>query len=124
MVLAVIACILIFVVAVLQISLAAGAPLGQFAWGGQHRVLPQNLRRGSAASVLFLALAAWIALARADMVAPGHDALFASIGIWVLAAFFALNTLGNLVSKSKPERYTMSPITIVLCGCFVGLALT
>ena len=43
-------CVLLGGLAVFQALLALGAPLGAFAWGGQHRVLPTRLRVGSAVS--------------------------------------------------------------------------
>ena len=44
------ACALLAGLAVFQVALIAGAPLGRMAWGGQHRVLPAP-RLGSAASI-------------------------------------------------------------------------
>ena len=41
---AIAACILMAALAVFQAALIAGAPLGRFAWGGQHDVLPAKLR--------------------------------------------------------------------------------
>jgi len=57
---AVVAYVLLGALAVLQIALAAGAPLGHLAWGGKYRVLPRGLRIASAVSVLVYALFAWI----------------------------------------------------------------
>ena len=42
----------------LQLSLALGAPMGQFAWGGKYKVLPRNLRIGSILSlIIYLGIA-------------------------------------------------------------------
>ena len=41
-------------IAVFQIALAIGAPLGQAAWGGAQTEAPTRLRFGSAASAVFL----------------------------------------------------------------------
>ena len=38
------------VLAIFQIALAAGAPLGKYAWGGEHITLPLNLRLGALSS--------------------------------------------------------------------------
>ncbi|MEW9873186.1 hypothetical protein [Arthrobacter sp. HS15c] len=48
---AIAACALLAALAVFQAALIAGAPLGRFAWGGQHDVLPAKLRIGSATSM-------------------------------------------------------------------------
>ena len=57
--------------AVFQALLAFGAPLGRFAWGGQHRVLPRPLRVGSVVSIGVYALLGSIVLARADLLSTG-----------------------------------------------------
>ena len=59
---------LLVVLAVFQIALAAGAPLGRLAWGGQHRVLPTRNRIASRWSVAVYALIALVALDRSDLV--------------------------------------------------------
>lgn len=48
---AILACALLAGLAVFQGALITGAPLRRMAWGGQHRVLPANLRIGSAISI-------------------------------------------------------------------------
>ena len=53
--------------AVFQARLAAGRPLGRFAWGGAHDVLPPPLRVASAASVLVYALIALVLLDAAEV---------------------------------------------------------
>jgi hypothetical protein len=36
---------------------------------------------------------------------------------WIMAGFFMLNTLGNLVSNSGLERIIFTPVTILLAVC-------
>ena len=113
----------LLIVVLFQLLLAAGLPLGQAAWGGQHRVLPPPLRWGSLAASVALAAAAWVILARAGLVAPGAGSLGVRSTTWVFFGMFALNSLGNGVSTSRAERYVMTPITVLLCACFLILAL-
>ena len=63
-------------------------------------------------------------MARADLVAPGPEPLVIRITIWIFAGYLALNTLGNAVSKSKVERYTMAPASATLVVCLVAVALS
>lgn len=99
--------------AVFQIALALGAPWGAFAWGGQTKVLPTSLRVGSAGAVLLYAVIAVVVLDRAGEIDVLSDAA-ASIGAWVVFGFSAVGVLVNAVSRSKPERYTMTPVCLVL----------
>ena len=41
---AIAACVILAALAIFQAALIAGAPLGRFAWGSQHSVLPTKLR--------------------------------------------------------------------------------
>jgi hypothetical protein len=112
---AIVLTVLLGLLAVFQVALAAGAPLGRFAWGGQHRVLPVGLRVGSASSVLVYALIAVLALDRAGAIDVVADPV-SQIGMWVVFGYFMLGIAMNAISRSKPERYTMTPLTIVLAA--------
>jgi hypothetical protein len=121
---AIVATLVLGLVMLLQVLLAAGLPLGQAAWRGQHRVLPPALRWASLATVGMLGLAAWVVLARAGLVAPGAEPAAVQVATWVFAGFFALNTVGNIASRSLVERYGMTPVTVLLVGCFMVVALS
>src|SRR3954452_11461065 len=87
--------------AVLQLLLVAGAPLGRFAWGGRNVVLPTTMRIGSAVAVALYAAFGLLILqaAGALMVVPRG---LADVAIWVLAAYFALAVAMNAASRSRP----------------------
>jgi hypothetical protein len=108
-------------VAVFQLALIAGAPLGHFAWGGQHRVLPNGLRIGSAISIAIYALIAAAILDRAGLLAilpAGVDTVVA----WVIAGYFGFGIVLNAISRSVPERLTMTPIVLFLTALCVIVA--
>jgi hypothetical protein len=108
--------------AVFQLALAAGAPLGHLAWGGQHRTLPRNLRIGSLVSVAIYAAIGLVLLDRAGLLAllpPGWSAVAA----WVLVAYFALGVGMNAISRSWPERLVMTPVAALLCVLSLVVAL-
>jgi hypothetical protein len=108
-----------------QASLAAGAPLGAHVLGGKYsEVLPPRLRVFGGIAAILLVSFAWVMLARAGVVGSpvGLGDLLAPAA-WVIAGFLALNTLGNLASKSRFERTALAATTAVLavlCG-FVAL---
>lgn len=107
-------CALLAGLAVFQLLLIAGAPLGHFAWGGQHRVLPPRLRWGSVVSILLYAAFAFVALERADLIDLVPSDPFIAILMWVIAGYMLLGVVMNLLSRSKPERYTMVPLSLIL----------
>ncbi len=105
--------------AVFQLLLVAGQPLGRFAWGGQHEVLPRGLRLGSAVSVGIYVLVAVVVLQAAGRLSALPDGV-AAVGIWVLVGYFGLGVLMNAISRSRPERQVMTPVALVLAaGCLV-----
>lgn len=117
--------VLLGALAVLQLALAAGAPLGRYAWGGQHHgALPARLRIGSAVSIVIYALIAVIALERAGVIDLIPGEVVETVAMWVIAVYFALGIVMNGISRSKPERYTMTPVVIVLTAASVILALS
>ena len=109
-------CGLLGVLAVFQVLLASGAPLGRFAWGGRHRVLPTSLRLGSAVSVAVYAFLAAVVLVRADLLAAGVPDAVVRTAAWVVVGYFFIATGMNLASRSKSERAVMVPTVAVLCG--------
>jgi hypothetical protein len=117
---AVAAYVLLAALASFQIALAAGAPLGRLAWGGQHRVLPRGLRIGSAVSVVLYALFAYLISRAAVQATDAGDVQAGAPLIWVLTAYFAVGVLANLASRSRPERFVMTPVALVLAlSCLV-----
>jgi hypothetical protein len=108
--------------AVFQALLAAGAPLGAFAWGGQHVVLPTRLRIGSAVSIVLYGLFAVLMLQAAGIVSVLPDRA-ATVGIWVLAVYLVIGVVLNAISRSRSERLVMTPVALVLAVICVVLAL-
>lgn len=106
---------LIGATALFQVGLAAGAPWGAAAWGGQPPgALTPQLRRASAVSALALGSLAVVAGAP-DMLDPGvrRRLLLGASG------YFVLGTVMNAVSRSPVERAVWAPIagtTAILLG--------
>lgn len=116
---AVLLCLLLAALAVFQGLLALGAPMGRYAWGGQHRVLPVGLRIGSVVSIAIYALVAAVVAGRADLVPVDLSARVLGVATWVATGYFALGIGLNLASRSRPERLVMTPlcaVLAVLCG--------
>jgi hypothetical protein len=115
--------VILAVLAVFQLALALGAPMGRFAWGGQHRVLPAKLRIGSLVSILIYAVIALLALDRVDLIDVVPDPV-STVGMWIVFAYFVLGIPLNAVSRSKAERYTMTPVVAVLAVLSLLVALS
>ncbi|MCW4386349.1 hypothetical protein OH146_11250 [Salinibacterium sp. SYSU T00001] len=120
---AVLILVILAALAVFQLALIAGAPLGRFAWGGQYRVLPTKLRVGSVVSIVLYVLFAGVVLDKVGVIDVFADAV-ADVAMWVLFAYFTLGILMNAISRSKPERYVMTPVCVVLAAASLVIALS
>lgn len=107
--------------AVLQVRLAAGAPLGRYAWGGGHDVLPRRLRVGSALSVVLYGVFALVLVDRAALVEALPDAV-ARVGTWALLGYLVLGVVMNALSRSRREAVVMTPTCLVLAACVLVVA--
>jgi hypothetical protein len=101
-------------IAVFQAALVVGAPLGQAAWGGQHRRLPANLRIGSAIAIVVWLVAASIVLGHAGFDVPSPSDSVRGWAIWVVAGLLAVGTVMNAASRSRWERFVWAPVSLVL----------
>lgn len=100
--------------ATFQILLAVGLPLGHAAFGGTNAVLPEKLRAASAMSALVFFAAFYVVLARGGLVGGASESAPVRVGIWVFVVIFGLSTLANAASRSRWERFLMTPIGLVL----------
>ena len=119
---AIVLCVILAALAVFQLALALGAPIGRFAWGGQHRVLPARLRIGSAISIVIYAIIAVLALDRAGLIDVVSDVV-STVGMWIVFAYFVIGIPMNAISRSRPERHTMTPVVVVLAVLSLLVAL-
>ena len=64
-----------------------------------------------------------VVLARAGLVSIGVSEQVVRRSVWVVAAHFLLGIGLNLASRSRPERWVMSPVSAVLCALSAVVAL-
>ena len=120
---AIIVAILFVSIAVFQVLLSLGYPLGEFTMDGYYKVLPKILRIASVANALILLFMGFVFLQHTNVLI-GLDFLSTNILVWVITIFLGLNTIANLISRSKKERYVMTPLsgfTFILC-LFIALS--
>ena len=97
-------------ISIFQVLLAAGLPLGKVAWGGNHRILPVNLRIASAVSPILLIGGSILILHQARIISLNLDPLLAGTLIWIFTVLTGFTVLLNIFSKSKIERLIMTPL--------------
>ncbi|WP_400994851.1 hypothetical protein [Agromyces sp. GXQ0307] len=115
--------VILAALAVFQLALALGAPIGRFAWGGQHRVLPAGLRIGSLVSIVIYAVIVLLAFDRVGAIDIVPDVV-SQVGMWVVFGYFVLGIPMNAISRSRAERVTMTPVVAVLALLSLIVALS
>lgn len=103
---------------IFQVALIAGAPLGNYAWGGKHKVLPAKLRIGSVTSILIYVVFAAFVLSKSGLWVLISSETIVSVGLWIMTAYLLLGVFLNAASRSKPERNLMTPTALVLAISF------
>ena len=109
-----IATFLFVVVIVLQILLAAGILPISMAWGGRQSQLTNSLRISSIIAAVLLGAFIYIIRYRAGLVGSVPIPVFIKVVSWIITAFMAFNTLGNIASSSNYEKLIFGPITFIL----------
>lgn len=102
------------ILALFQVALAAGVPWGHAAYGGANRELSTGLRITSGVAVGIWLFAILLVIRRSE----GEGLIFLSpgalsISCWVLAAYLAIGTVMNGISRSKAERNIWTPVSAV-----------
>jgi hypothetical protein len=119
---------LLGIVVFFQLGLAAGAPWGAAAYGGRAAQadgrLPTRYRVASAGTAVFLVAALWLILAASAVTTrTSLTETLLTVGIWVLAGLFAVNTIGNLAARHPVERWGAGGITAMLTALCAWVAM-
>lgn len=109
--------------AVMQVLLIAGAPLGTFAWGGRHRVLPNQLKIAAGVALLLYAGFATLLLSRAGVL-PGGALPAVVVLTWILFGYATLSIGLNALSRSRDERLVQIPVSTLLSAGILIIALS
>ena len=115
---AIIGAVLLMIVVVMSIALILGAPLGAFTLGGRFKVFPPKLRLVLATQMLVQIFFAAVLLQLGEHMAPWFSHQITKVIGIVLAAYLTLNSLANFFSKSKQEKYVMTPLSVVTAICY------
>ncbi len=111
-------------VAIFQIALVAGAPLGEYTMGGQHPgKLPGQFRVTAAVSAIIMVAQSGHYLAQAGILNPALSPGQNAIVNWFWFGFAVLGLIVNSISRSKKERNTWVPVLLVSAICTLLVAL-
>lgn len=106
------------IVIILSILIICGLPLGELTMGGQYKVFPKKLRIVLVAQLILQVFFVLIILQMGEFIPLWFSYNVTKIIGIVMAIYLSLNTVMNLISKSKKEKYIMTPLSFVTAICF------
>ena len=106
------------IVIILSILIICGLPLGELTMGGQYKVFPKKLRMVLVSQLLLQIFFVIILLQKGEIIPLWFSYNTTKIISIVMAVYLSLNTLMNLMSKSKKEKFIMTPLSLITAICF------
>ncbi|MDU1906288.1 MAG: hypothetical protein E6772_16080 [Dysgonomonas sp.] len=114
---AIIGAVLFLAVSLLYTAVTFGAPLGEYLMGGKYRVLPPKVRMMTGVSVIIQLLVILVLLQAGGIIGAILPSLIIKPLGYFFAAYFSLNVVMNLFSKSKKEKILMTPLSLIASAC-------
>ena len=116
--LSILGAVLFGVIAIMTVLVACGLALGEFTMGGQHKILPKKLRVAAVISVAIQIFAMIIILQAGGFISLWLSFKATKYICFFFAAYLSLNTIMNMISKSRKEKYVMTPLSLIVGICF------
>ena len=110
--------VLFGIIATMTVLVACGLPLGEFTMGGQHKILPKKLRVAVVISFFIQIFAMLIILQAGGFISMWLSFKVTKYICFFFAAYLSLNTIMNMISKSRKEKYVMTPLSLIAGICF------
>jgi len=92
-------------------------------WGGQIGDSSSNLIILEITALLVTVIFGLVVAAKLDYVRSGKLRNAANTGMWIVTAYFFLNTIGNLASGVSAENLIFAPFTVLLTLLSLRLAI-
>ena len=110
--------VLFGVIVTMTVLVACGLPLGEFTMGGQHKILPKKFRVVAVISAAIQVFAMIIILQAGGFISLWLSFKLTQYICFFFAIYLSLNTIMNMISKSRKEKYVMTPLSLIAGICF------
>ena len=106
------------IVIVLSFLIVCGFPLGELTMGGQYKVFPKKLRIILVMQLIIQIFFVVIILQMGGLIPFWFSENATKIICIIMAVYLSFNTIMNFISKSKKEKYIMTPLSAISAVCF------
>ena len=115
---------LLVIVIVMSILLICGVPLGEFSMGGRFgKKWPPKIRLLALTQLLSQLFALYIILSAGAIIPYLFNKDATRVVCYVFAVFFFFNTVMNIISPSRKEKFVMTPMSLGAAVCFLITAI-
>ena len=111
------------IVIVLSFLIVCGFPLGELTMGGQYKVFPKKLRIILVMQLILQIFFVVIVLQMGGLIPFWFSENATKIICIIMAVYLSFNTIMNFISKSKKEKYIMTPLSAISAVCFYIITL-
>ena len=106
------------IVIILSFLIVCGFPLGELTMGGQYKVFPKKLRIILVMQLILQIFFVVIVLQMGGLIPFWFSENATKIICIIMAVYLSFNTIMNFISKSKKEKYIMTPLSAISAVCF------
>ena len=106
------------IVIVLSFLIVCGFPLGELTMGGRYKVFPKKLRIVLVMQLIIQIFFVVIVLQMGGLIPFWFSENATKIICIIMAVYLSFNTIMNFISKSKKEKYIMTPLSAISAVCF------
>lgn len=106
------------IVIVLSFLIVCGFPLGELTMGGRYKVFPKKLRIVLVMQLIIQIYFVVIILQMGGLIPFWFSENATKIICIIMAVYLSFNTIMNFISKSKKEKYIMTPLSAISAVCF------
>lgn len=106
------------IVIVLSFLIVCGFPLGELTMGGRYKVFPKKLRIVLVMQIIIQIFFVVIILQMGGLIPFWFSENATKIICIIMAVYLSFNTIMNFISKSKKEKYIMTPLSAISAVCF------
>ena len=103
---------------VFQIAAACGAKVGRYTQGGGSAELTTKQRVFAGVSIIVIIVTGYVLSAKAGFIDTPLSPNNIHIASIIFALYFSANVVMNLLSRSKYERFIMTPIAVIIALAF------
>lgn len=103
---------------VFQVAAACGAKVGRYTQGGRSAKLTAKQRIFAGVSIFVLIVTGYVLSAKAGFINTPLSPSAIHIASIIFALYFSANVVMNILSRSKQERFIMTPIAAIIALAF------